>query len=516
MEVSTNEDKLKKADGSVITRSGIVNSSIKYYQQAYQDDLTNITDFSEGSEIRTIHESWAVDLFDLYVETDRQSKMKFVKLASGYYLDMLACEYHLSRKSAEVATGTVVFSTSASVNGVVVVPKDTIILDVATGYEYVLDQNIYINSPDTPVDGTVHSKLTGSKYNAPIDRLRTFKDLGSVRSEIKVTNVTEITDGRDAESDEELRERILNAKREKAWGTATAYSNLILEDIPDVHDIQFVDPNILITNEEYPRHYKENVTLEDTYQRNSDWSIHRDSAGNPVVRTLAQSISNDLICTKCTAVLFVNAYSKPCPEEVLNEVKYVMTQQNTLVVGQKFHIERAKPHKVYLDIEMYVTSTIDEDILFDHLMSFFDGGDVTSKVGSRTYSGLRIGEVLYKSKIIDVLEDIPSVYQVGHVKQAKFNPDLPDAIGQWNNNGENGWSYEDDEGYTYYRTSSTDSKTINHWGSKNFTFLETLEGCVFQLGQKKDIDDTTKSIFNITQIPVDEKGNILISLENSD
>lgn len=517
MALSSNEDKLKKPDGTVITRSGIVDSSIKYYQQAYQEDLTQITDFSVGSEIRTIHESFAVEVFDLYVETERQAKMKFVRNAAGSYLDELACEYHLTRHPAEVATGSVVFTTSATINGLVTVPKDTIILDVKTGYEYVLDHDVYLDAPDTPKNGTVHSKLTGAKYNAPIDRLRTFQNLSSVRSEISVTNTTEITNGRDEESDEELRTRILNAKREKAWGTATAYSNLVREEVPDVHDIQIVDPEILASDEKYPRHYKEGVKLEDTYVRNGDWSIHYDSNGKPVVRTLEQSLKNDLICTKCVGVVFVNAFSKPCPEDVLNEVQYVMTQQSNLVVGQKFHVERAEPNKIFLDIELFVTSTIDEDILYDHIECYFNGGSsVSSKVGNISYRGLDIGETLYKGKLIDVLENIPSVYQVGHIKQAKYNPNLPTVISQWFNNGATGWTYEDDEGYVYTRTSSTDTKTINPWGSKNFTYLETVHGTVFQLGQKKDVDDSTDEVFNITQIPVDETGKILITTDNTE
>ena len=516
MALSSNEDKLKKPDGTVITRSGIVDSSIKYYQQAYQEDLTNITDFSEGSEIRTIHESFAVELFNLYVETERQAKMKFVREASGYYLDELACEYHLTRHPAEVATGSVMFVTSATINGVVNIPKDTIILDTATGYEYILDNDVYLDAPDTPKNGTVHSKLTGAKYNAPIGRLNTFQDLASIRSEIRVTNSTEITNGRDGESDEELRARILNAKREKAWGTATAFSNLIREEVPDVHDIQIIDPEVLISNENYPRHYKENVTLEDTYVKNSDGTIHKDSNGNPTIRTLAQSISGGLICTKCVGVIFVNAYSKPCPDDVLKQVQYVMTQQNNLIVGQKFHVERAKPNKVYLDIELFVTAIIDEDILFDHIEGYFNGGSVSSKVGNISYTGLNIGETLYKGKLIDVLENIPSVYQVGHIKQAKYNPNLPTVISQWFNNGASGWTYEDDDGYVYTRTSSTDAKTINPWGTKNFTFLETLEGTVFQLGQKKELEDSTEEVFNITQIPVDETGKILITTSNED
>ena len=510
------EDTLKLPDGSVFTRSGIVQQSIDFYQQAYQERLTDVTDFSDGSEIRTIHESFAVELFNFYVEMERQSRMKFIRYASGLYLDEIGCEYHLSRKKSEVATGSVTFTTSATINGTSMnIPKGTVILDYVTGYEYILQEDVNLVATDTPVNGTVYSKLTGTKYNAPKDRLRAFRDISTIRSEIKVTNPTEITGGLDEEGDEEFRNRILNAKREKAYGTVPSYANLIINDVPDVHDVQFVDPELLLTSEKYPRHYKVNAKLEDVCELDSNKKVKYDAKGNPIYKSFATLKSQNLLCKDCTDVLFVNAWGKPTPDDVLDEVEFIMTQQNNLVCGHKFHIERAGMDVVYLDIELFVTASIDEGILFDHLMAYFDGGAVTSKSGEIVYQGLNIGEPLYKARLIDVLEDIPSSYQVGSIKQAKYNPNIPTGINEWNNNGASGWDYLDDDGYTYYR-STAEVDSIRYWGTKNFVKLETIAGCVFQLGQWTDIDKTAEVALGITQYLVDENGTLLVTKEEDE
>ena len=504
------EDTIKLPDGSVFTRSGIVQQSIDFYKEAYQENLTEITDFSEGSEIRTLHESFAVDIFNFYVEAERQAKMKFLRYAEGVNLDEIACEYHLTRKKSEIATGTVTFVTSATITGTSMnIPKGTVILDYVTGYEYILQDDVILSATDTPENGVVYSKLTGAKYNAPKNRLRAFKEISTIRSEIKVTNPTEITGGVDDENDEDFRNRILKAKQEKAYGTVPVYSNLIINEIPDVHDVQFVEPEVLLTSEDYPRHFKQGTTLADVCVLNSKKEVTYDASGNPVYKPFSTLKSEGLLCTKCVGVIFVNCWSKPSPDEVINEVEFLMTQQSNIVFGQKFHIEKAKMDIVYLSIELFVTATIDEGILYDHVMAFFDGGTVTAKTGNVYYGGLNIGQSLYKSQLIDMLEDIPSAYQVGSIKQAKYNTSIPTDIQYWNNNGGAGWSYEDDEGYEYHRTTS-ERNSIDYWGVKNFIRLDTMEGCVFQIGQKSDIDKSAEDAIGITQYLVDENGNVVM------
>lgn len=494
MALGTREDKITKPDGTTISRAGIVDSSILYYKTAYQENLTDICDFSDGSEIRTLHESLAVEVFSFYRELVEEARMKFVRYATGVYLDELACEYHLTRKKAEVARGTVTFTTSATLTTDILIPKGTVILARHTGYEYILESDVAITGTNTPANGIVYSKMVGAKYNAPIDKLTAFKDIGTIRTDVRVYNPTEIVDGVDAETDEELRKRILEAKRTKAHGTVPAYNTILRDEVPDIHDVAFVPPETLTTNAKYARHYVEGTKKEQI-----------------TGKTFAQIKEDGLLCTKCDAVIFVNAESKPCPAHVLEDVEYVMTQQNNLVVGQTFHIEKAQTIKVYLYVELFVTSAIDEDILFEHLSAYFNGGTVEAKTGSKDYRGLYIGETLYKAQLINAIEDIPGVYQVGSIKRAKYDTSIPTDIQKWSNNGGAGFSYEDDYGYIFYRTNS-EANSINYWGTTNFVSLKTHAGSVFQLAQQKEVDSTVQTVIGLEQILVD--GNSIYGEDN--
>lgn len=502
------EDKIKKPDGTVLARSNIVAESINYYKQAYQENLTDICDFSEGSEIRTLHESLAVDVFSLYKEMYRESRMKFVIYATGNYLDALACEYNLQRKSGEVAKGSVTFSTSATLTSSIFIPRGTVILARHTGYEYILQNDVVVTATDTPVNGEVYSKLVGEKYNVGIGKLTAFANIQSVRSDLKVTNNTPIVGGMDEENDEEFRTRILSAKRELAHGTASSYSNLIINNVPEVHDIAFVPPELLLTDEKYARHYKDGIEITDTYQRwTNSGNIRYDDDKKPIVKTLSQLISDDLLCTKCASVLFVNSHGKPCSDEIISDVEYVMTQQNNLVVSQSFHIEKAQCIPLYLSIELFVLTSVDEKTIVECLTAYFDGGTVETKIGEVTFHGLNMGETIYKSRLIDVLEAIPGVYQVGDIKQAKYDKTIPTDILQWNNNGKAGFTYEDDDGYVYSRSNSEVS-AIKYWGKKNFVSLETHEGSVFQLGLQMDIDSSALTDLDLNLVLVDANGNV--------
>lgn len=485
----TGQDIIIFPDGTRFSRTDIVNSSIEFYKTEYEDNLTDICDFSDGSEIRTLHESIAVELFAKYRYDEQRSKEKYVKYATGTYLDELACEYHINRKRGRIATGTVTFSTTANVDGEMRVPRGTVILARDTGYEYILQEDVIITSANTPENGTVYSKLIGEEYNAEADTLTAFKNIETIRTEIKVTNPVALTGGENMETDDELRERILQAKQERAYGTAPVYQSNVVNKVNGIHDIQFVDPNLLTTYYTYPRHYKVGTTSSQT-------------AG----KTFEQIKS--YLCTDCTAVVFVNSYLKPCPDQVLADVEYELTLQKNLVVGQKFHFERAYLDKIYFNIELYVTSTVQEETLEEHLDAFFNMGDVETKSGPVHYHGVDLGQSVTKSQLLDVLESIPGVHQVGYIKLSKYYPEIPKEISQWNNNGKSGYNYIDNDGYYYWRANSEIS-SIGYWGVKNFTELETTAGKVLVLGRRSEIDSSTKTTFGLRQILVNEKGEVI-------
>ena len=497
-------DIILKPDGSRITRETLMNDAMDFYRQKYQDGITEICDFSEGSEIRTLHESFLVELFSLYKEMFRTAKMKFVLDSSGEYLDRIGCEYHLRRHTGKQATGSVTFSAKELLHGNIKIPQGTIILNKETGDEYRLDHNVIITSSSTPTNGTVHSVYEGSQYNAKPLKLTAFQDVTTLSRTVKVTNNSAITGGLDKESDQDFRTRILATKREKCWGTESVYGNLIknsvdtysinneLEDLGNgvysnyghgVHDVQFVDPKDLLESSKSPAHYKAGTKWEDIQDKSFDEQKKH-------------------YCTDCTRVLFVNGNMKPSNDELLKNVEYVMTQQNNLVIGHNFHIQAAEIINVYFGIEMFCSAHVTEDTVYRHLACFFDGGTVEGKSGNLNYRGVNIQETVFKSSLLDVLENIPGVEQVGSIHRLKYDNSL-DNYNNWIDNADNTYTYTDDEGYNFTRGTKTED-TINFWGWTNFSKLTCEYGQVFTVGSKKETDSSSETMFELNIIMVEE------------
>ncbi len=490
-------DIILKPDGNRITRQSLLADAISYYQEKYQQNLTDVCDFSEGSEIRTLHESFLVELFSLYREMFRTAKMKFVLDSEGEYLDRLGCEYHLRRQTGKQAMGSVTFSAKDLRSGNITIPQGTIILNRKTGYEYRLDHNVTITGTSTPTNGTVHSVYEGSQYNAKANELTAFEDVSTFNRTVNVTNNGPITGGLDKENDADFRTRILNAKREKSWGTVPVYSNLIRnainsyninnEDLSNmglvygtfqygVHDVQFIDPKFLMEDEKRPPHYKDGTKWEDLVNASFDDRKKH-------------------YCTDCSRVLFVNGNMKPCSDELLKNVEYVISQQNNLVIGHNFHVQAAEIIPVYLSIEMFCSVHVTEDTVYRHLACFFNGGTVEGKSGSVNYGGVNIGETIPKSYLLDVLENIPGVEQVGSIHRLKYDNTL-DQYNNWIDNVDNTYTYTDDEGYNFTRGTKAED-TINFWGWTNFSNLTCECGQVFTVGSKKEADKHSENMFDL-------------------
>ena len=74
--------------GDEISRESIVEEMIEYYNQKLELGETRVTDFNEGSEIRNLLESIAVDLYDLMEDNYEATKIAFISSAYGEWLDL--------------------------------------------------------------------------------------------------------------------------------------------------------------------------------------------------------------------------------------------------------------------------------------------------------------------------------------------------------------------------------------------------------------------------------------------
>ena len=450
-------DIITKLDGTTISRADKVLKLINWYKEKYENKETKLCDLSIGSELRTLLESITVDTNDIEYNSYELFKQTFTQYANGNYLDLKACETKLNRKKGTVARGEVTFTISQTLPEDYIIPAGIVVLHRDNGNEYILANDVKIDAGTYTKNGFVYSKVVGSDYNALPGKLTAFKNIHRTRYDLKVTNNYEISGGSDTESDESLRERIFNNKKERAFGTLPAYLNNIIENVDNVHDVAFINPKNL------SNHYK----------------IVKDANNQNV----------QVKCTDCTRVIIVNGTTKPCPLEVLQNVENYMTHQNNIILGHNFHIQKATPTSFYFDIGVFKEGSVTEEEVTQALITYFDGGTI----GTKTYPGLNIGEPIKKQSMLDAIEELEGVNQVESITNINYNKNLPTDINKWTKIGNQQYTYTSG-GYTYSRVGDT----INPWGRKNFLTLSTSSFSVAQLGYKRNIDNTSTSGIGLT------------------
>lgn len=342
--------------GEEISRGILVQQMIDFYQLALSVGDTKITDFNEGSEIRTLLESIAVDVYALMEETDEVSRIAFVETADGEWLDKHGSNplIGLPRELGQVSTGTVTFTIPEATTSEVVIPIDTIVISEETGLEYSTSSDAIINVGDTDTTVMVECLVEGVDGNADAGTVTLFDDDSSLYNGLTVNNESSFTGGVDYEEDEEYRERLLSYLRKDDFGSIGYYETLC-NGIDGVHDVLLVSDT--------------------TYTRK----------------------------------VLVNGDVKPTPDSIMADVLEVMSDTNNLVLGHTFTVDKPTYVTVDLTVNLTVSSEVDEDDLSELLSAIFDGGEVLSGL---MYDGVGIGETLRKNALYGAFDVIDSVESV--------------------------------------------------------------------------------------------------------
>ena len=439
------EDRFK-----IPNRVNIFQDMLRQYKEGHAQGNTEITDFGEGTELGTLLHSIAVELEAIYVHEKLLHDQRFVKTAVGTYLDMLACEHHIQRFNGSFAHGIVqftVYGENAVARQDIVIPAGTKILHRRNGLQYILVNDCVIpQGASQSSNVSVVAEHPGSKYNCKSYMLTSFSSVSTWANQIYVANPTPIVGGKDPETDDQLRQRILEVKRSNVFGTLGWYKTQC-EMIPGVHDVAFINPN----------------------EEGIDHKITR----NGVTRK----------CTDCTRIVYVNKSEDWLTENdeylanraILNVTNFLENQNNT-VLGHKFHIEEAKPVRFFLEIYAYDKGIPPaEDELMQCLSAYFDGGTVTQGKKMYTYRGLDIGSSVKKGEIIDALEHLDSIEQVEGVYLLKYNDQIEaqvkdDITAYWNEvPGTSLYTYTDDDGYVFEaKNVHIGQPHYDFWGRKSF------------------------------------------------
>lgn len=373
--MAIDEESFYTVNGEEITRTELVEQMIEYYRLKREAGETVVSDFNEGSEIRNLLESLAVDIYYLMEDKQDLTNIAFVETADGEWLDKHGANpfIQLARETGEVATGYVVFTIPEVSTVDVVIPEGTVVYSEESGLEFVTDADYTISVGETSVTATVSCLTEGEDGNAEANTVTLIDDDNI--DNVTVNNPEGFTGGLDYEEDDEYRERLMAHTQRADFGSLPYYEELG-NNITGVHDVYLVDTEETTTSGK-----------------------------------------------KYTKKVLVNGKVKPTPTEVLSDVLEAFTDTNNIVVGHIFIV--ANP--IYVDCDLRVELTVEELLneteVKNVVTAFFDGG---LPIVGVEFEGLDIGEGLYVNSLISALEYFDGVVSV-NIFDGEGNP-LSDIV----------------------------------------------------------------------------------------
>lgn len=206
----------------------------------YENSITAITGnkyvLPQADKFRIIINSIALILYQNLQCIDRAGKQNTLKYAYGEYLDNIAAEKGVVRKTAKAATVNVKFSLETARSSSTLIPKGTRVSNDSDIYfETQNSEEIAAGNTDIVIS-CVCTEAGTLGNNIQIGEITTLVDPVTYINE--VVNTTVSTGGTDKEDDDSLRERVFLAPSSyTTTGSADAYiyhCKLFSNDIADV------------------------------------------------------------------------------------------------------------------------------------------------------------------------------------------------------------------------------------------------------------------------------------------
>ena len=341
--------------GEEISRGNLVQQMIDYYNLKFNFKESRVTDFNEGSEIRNLLESIAVDIYYLMELENDILKQCFVDTATGTWLDKIGMHpfVKLERDMGSPAKGRVKFSIPDELTTDVIIPEATVLLG-DNGLYYTTDLDCVINAGEVYSSISCTCASVGADGNCPIGSITTIDDSYYNDDRVSVTNEVAFVDGSDYEDDEVYRSRLLEYVRQDDFGSLGYYKRLC-ESVDGVHDVLLID--------------------------DADY----------------------------TKKVLVNGLVKSTPDSVLLDVLTVLSDLSNTVIGHSFTVDKPVYDTVSLDISVTVNAEMDGDVIKDLVKDLIDGG---SSMEGLTFDGLSIGQGLSEKElygVFDIIDNIQSV-----------------------------------------------------------------------------------------------------------
>jgi uncharacterized phage protein gp47/JayE len=202
--------------------------------------LPTLTDFNEGSVVRTLFESFAYELAILYSQMEQVYLSAYVDTAEGTQLDMVVDILGIKRGEPDFATGMVTFVRDLGIQEDIVIPLGTIVTTEDTdttpkkAYQTIEYQTIARDQRFVQV--RVQAVHQGETETTDINTITVMpQPVPGVKS---VTNEQRISfTGKQRETDSELRDRAKKSLIATSGANLTAIENALIS-LPGVKGVQ--------------------------------------------------------------------------------------------------------------------------------------------------------------------------------------------------------------------------------------------------------------------------------------
>lgn len=350
-----NDESFYNILGQEVSKSGLVQEMVNYYQSKLEVGETSVTDFNEGSEIRNLLESFAIDLYILLQDNYESSKIAFVPTAYGEWLDLHGQHplLQLERDTGTEAVGLVTFTLADVSTEDTVISEGTVLVSTENNLEYVTDNDCTILAGDLTTDCFCTCLTVGKDGNCSANTVTIIDDT-TVDNSISVNNTEGFAGGTDHEEDDVYRERLLNYVNKDSFGSY-AYYVALAEKIEGVHDVSLVD------------------------------------------------------ATGYTKKVIVNGDVKPTPDNVLVQVLAEFSDVEKIVLKHNFTVALPAYDTVNMTVNLNVDYELTTAEINELLSCFFDGGTTSNNY---TFEGLNIDEKLTKENLYGALETFDAVTNV--------------------------------------------------------------------------------------------------------
>ncbi|MEE0913800.1 MAG: baseplate J/gp47 family protein [Ruminococcus sp.] len=178
--------------------------------------------FDEASDIAIRLKVLAGEIYNAQVNFEWLKNQMFAETATGEYLDYIASQRGLTRKSAVKAQGEITFYITEATDHDIIIPEGTVVATAdSEPMRFCTTEDEQISAGNTLVSVYAEAEKAGSAGNIAIGKAVIPVN---VPAEVEsVSNREAYVGGEDAETDSELRERIRDTFTNQSNGTNKAY-----------------------------------------------------------------------------------------------------------------------------------------------------------------------------------------------------------------------------------------------------------------------------------------------------